>query len=116
MMKVAWIGIGVPIAGALVSLVLFFVCRGTTRLRRFSLAALVSPFASSVLILGSFILADTNPAIEHGSPYVPTGNEHDPTNGEVFFWLVSVAATFLLSAFVCLKVQKLLTGILRRAG
>jgi hypothetical protein len=116
-MKVRMDGIGIPIAGAVVSLALFLVCRGTPRLKRFALAALVAPFASSVVFMvGSFILADMNPAVEYGSSYIPTGNEHDPTKGDVLLWLASVAATFFLSAFVCLKIQGLFASILRRIG
>ena len=62
------------IPGALVGLGLFLKCVATPNLRRFTLAALVSPFASSlVFILGSFILADMNPAAEYGSAYLLTG-------------------------------------------
>jgi hypothetical protein len=61
-------GIGIPILGMFVGLVLFLRCLAVPRLRRLSLAALASPFISSiVLLLGGFILADMNPAREYGA-------------------------------------------------
>src|SRR5580698_7154819 len=54
-------GIGIPILGAVDSLVLLLLCLAVPRLRSLSLAALTSPFiASIVLLLGGFILADMN--------------------------------------------------------
>ena len=51
-------GIGVPIVGALAGVVLFLVCATTPDLRRFALAALVSPFTSSVVFIACEVLAD----------------------------------------------------------
>ncbi len=102
-------GIGTPIVGFLVGIVLFSICMDRPRFRGLAFAALISPFASSlVFILGSFILADMNPAIEYGPSYVPNGTEHDPTRGEVLLWLAAMVTTFLLSAFVCFRTQQLL--------
>jgi hypothetical protein len=74
--------------------------------RRFALAAFVSPIVSSVVfLLGSWILSDMNPCVEYGYSCVPKGG-HDPTRLDVSLWLLCVAATFLLSGFVCFKVQQ----------
>jgi hypothetical protein len=110
-------GIGVPIAGALLGVVLLLACLTAPKLRRFALAALVSPFLSSIVfIAGSFVLSDMNPAAEYGSSYVPTRREHDPTKGEVALWIASVVATFLLSAFVCVNLQRVSLWIVQRIG
>jgi len=86
-------------------------------MQRFALAALVSPFLSSIVfIVGSFILSDMNPAAEYGSAYVPNGMEHNPTNGETALWLLSVVLMFLMSAFVCVKLQRIFVWIVRRFG
>lgn len=108
-------GIAVPILGALVGAWLFIECLVTHRFRRFAFAALVSPFAASLaFILGSFILADMNPAREYGASYVLTGNEHDSTKTDVLLWLLSVPLTFLVSGFICFKLQQLGGGLLQR--
>lgn len=97
-------GIGLPIFGLFFGGVLFCICVGVPVLRRFALAALVSPFVSSVVFLfGSWILSDMNPGAEYG--YKPQGGEHDPTRLDVILWLACVAATFLLSAVGCFKIQ-----------
>ena len=87
-------------------------CMGTPKLRRYALAAFVSPIAASlVCLIGLFYLADMNPANEYGASYVPTGKEHDPTNTDFLLWLVSTALTFLATALICIKVQKAATGV-----
>ena len=108
-------GLGIPILGGLASLFAFLVCLLVRRLRRYSLAALVSPFASSLAFLvGMFVLADMNPAAEYGPSYTPTGQEHNPTTGQIVFWLGSVAVTFLVSGFLGIKIQQILHKVLRR--
>jgi hypothetical protein len=100
-------GIFIPIVGALVGVGLFAICVVIARLRRFALAALLSPFLTSVvLLLGAFILADMNPVHEYGNAYIPNGREHNPTKIDyVLLWLATVGA-FLLSGYIAFKVQQ----------
>jgi hypothetical protein len=101
-------GIGLPVAAILLGSLLCLIFGKIRPLRRFALAALVSPFLSSIVFLfGSWILSDMNPCAEYGSSCVPPGG-HDATRLDVSLWLLSVALAFLLSALVCLKVQKAL--------
>jgi hypothetical protein len=101
-------GIGIVILGAIIAFCLFLLCIGVPKLRRYAFAALVSPFVASVVFLiGSFVLADMNPALECGSEYVPNGTERDPTNMDVALWLLSVIATLAVSAVVCVGLQRL---------
>lgn len=101
-------GIGLPIPAFLLSSLLCLIFGKIQPLRRFALAALISPFLSSIVLLfGSWILSDMNPCVEFGSSCVPPGG-HNPTRLDVGLWLLSVGVTFLLSAFVCLKVQRAL--------
>jgi hypothetical protein len=102
-------GLGIPILGGLVSMGTFLLCLAVSRFRRFALAALVSPFASSlVFLVGMFIIADMNPAVEYGSDYIPNGHERDATKVDIALWLSSVGVTFMTSAFVCFKAQQFL--------
>lgn len=108
-------GIGIPILGALVAGCLFLLCVAVPRLRPYAFAALVSPFAASVVfILGAFVLADMNPAQEYGSEYIPNGTEHDPTKLDIAIWLLSVIATLAVSAVVCIRLQQLAIEALRQ--
>ncbi len=109
-------GILLPILGALVSGVLAFGCLIVRRLRRFLLAALVSPFLSSVvLLLGGFILQDMNPAREYGAAYIPTGREHDPTSWDhVFCWSATIVS-FAASAVLAYGAQRLGLKLLQDA-
>jgi hypothetical protein len=104
-------GILIPIAGVFVGVVLFILCLALARLRKFALAALLSPFITSVvLLLGVFILADMNPAREYGHAYIPNG--HDPTRiDSVLLWLATVGA-FLLSGYIAFKAQQIIFGLL----
>ena len=107
-------GILVPVFGILVSGVLGLICLIFPRLRRFFLAALASPFFTSVvLLLGAFILADMNPAREYGANYIPTGKEHNPTSLDYGLWLLSIVATFALSSILAYGVQRLGVNLLR---
>lgn len=100
-------GLGIPLLGGLISVVLLMGCLDVPRFKRFALAALISPFATSVVFLiGLFIIADMNPAAEYGAHYTPTGNEHDPTAFDYLLWLGSAALTLLLSGLICVKVQR----------
>jgi hypothetical protein len=108
-------GIGIPILGALVSLVLFVLCLAVPRLRYLSLAALASPFsASMVLLLGGFILADMNPAREYGAAYIPSGKEHDPTRLDLLLLFLSVGGAFIVTGYVGFAIQKVAGRILGR--
>ena len=108
-------GIGVPLLGAAVGFAAVIVCLNVPRLRRFALAALISPFvASLVFLVGLFMLADMNPAIEYGTQYTPTGREHDPTMFNNVLWLGSTGMTFVLSGVVCLKAQQIGVRIIQR--
>ena len=99
-------GIGLPIAAVLLGSLLCLLCGSFRPLRRFALAALVSPFLSSIVFLfGSWVLSDMNPCAEFGSSCIPPGG-HDATRLDVSLWLLSVAAVFLLSTFACLRIQK----------
>jgi len=106
-------GIAIPILGAFVSLVFFLVCVAVQRLRRFSLAALASPFISSiVLLLGEFVLEDMNPAREYGAAYIATGREHDPTRLDFSLLYLAVGGAFLVTGYVGLTAQKIAGRIL----
>jgi hypothetical protein len=100
-------GIGIPILGALASLALFLLSSVTPPLRRFALAALTAPFlASVVLLFGSFVLADMNPAREYGAAYIPSGREHNPTRTDFFLLCLAVGVTFYLSGYAAFIVQR----------
>jgi hypothetical protein len=106
-------GIGIPILGAFVSFVSCVLCLAVPRLRHLSLAALASPFISSiVLLLGGFILADMNPAREYGAAYIPTGKEHDPTRLDFLLLFLSVAGTLIMTGYICFATQKFAGKIL----
>ena len=108
-------GIGIPILGALVSFVLCVLCLAVPRLRHLSLAALASPFISSiVLLLGALILADMNPAREYGAAYIPTGKEHDPTGLDFLLLFLSVGGAFMVTGYVAFAIQKFAGKILGR--
>ena len=108
-------GLGIPIFGGFIGLVALLVCSSNPRLKRFALAACVSPFiASIVFLIGLFIIADMNPAVEYGAQYTPTGREHDPTALNYGAWLGSTILTFSVSAIVCFRAQQIGAGILRR--
>jgi hypothetical protein len=106
-------GIFIPIVGALTGVGLFAICLVIARLRKFALAALLSPFITSVvLLMGVFILADMNPAREYGNGYIPNGHEHDPTGIDyVLLWL-STIGVFLLSGYIAFKAQQAIVGLL----
>jgi hypothetical protein len=107
-------GIGLPIAAFLLGL-LFCLIFGVIRpLRRFVLAALVSSFLSSIVFLyGSWIISDMDPCVEYGSSCVPPGG-HPATPLDVNLWLLSTAATFLLTALVSFQIQKALkSGVIQ---
>jgi hypothetical protein len=109
-------GILIPIVGVLVSLLLGFVCFVVPRLRRFLLAALASPFLTSIaLLLGAFVLADTNPAPEYGAAYIATGKEHDPNKLDYALWLLAVMATLALSSAFSYIAQRLAVHMLQNA-
>ena len=92
-------GILVPICGVLISGLFGIICIAVSRFRRFLLAALASPFITSVVFLfGGFVLGDMNPAREHGASYIPTGKEHDPTRLDYGFWVLAVVVTFAASS------------------
>jgi hypothetical protein len=100
-------GIGIPLLGALVSFTLFLLSLAIPRFRRFALAALAAPFIASVaLLIGSFILADMNPAREYGAAYIPNGREHDPTRMDFFLVFLSGGITFVVSGYVVFVIQK----------
>jgi hypothetical protein len=106
-------GIGLPIAAFLFGSLLCLIFAKIRPLKQFALAALVSPFLSSIVFLfGSWVLSDMNPCAEYGSSCVPPGG-HEATRLDVSLWLLSVAVTFLLSALACPKIQKALDS---RAG
>jgi hypothetical protein len=110
-------GIGIPILGAFVAGFLFLVCVVVPTLRPYALAALVSPFAASIVFMvGAFILADMNPAREYGSEYVPKGTELDRTKVHVVLWLLSVIATLTVSAVVCVRLQREAIAAFRHFG
>jgi hypothetical protein len=92
----------------LVGTIVCLIFRGNRRLRRFALAALISPFVSSVVFLfGSWILADMSPCAEQAYSCVsPSG--HAATRMDVGIWLFSVLTTLLLSTLICVKLQKVL--------
>jgi hypothetical protein len=99
-------GIGLPLVAFLFGSLLCLICERNRKLGRFALAALVAPvFSSVVWLFGSWILSDMNPCAEYGSSCVPPGG-HDSTTLDVGLWLLSVAATFLLSVVITLRVQK----------
>jgi hypothetical protein len=106
-------GILIPIAGVFVGVALFILCLALAGLRKFALGALLSPFITSVvLLLGTFILADMNPAREYGKAYIPNGHEHDPAGIDyVLLWLSAIGA-FLLSGYIAFKVQQAIIGLL----
>jgi hypothetical protein len=107
-------GIGLPIAALLLGALLSWICETIRLFRRFRLAALVSPFLASVVFLfGSWIVSDMNPCAEYDLSCVPPGG-HDATGEDVSLWLLSVAATFLLSALICVRVQKAFKSRKRR--
>jgi hypothetical protein len=98
-------GIGLPIAAFLLGSLICLIFGKIRALRRFALAALVSPVLSSIVFLfGSWILSDTNPCAEYGSSCIVPGGHH-ATRLDVSLWLLSAAVTCLLSALLCLKVQ-----------
>ncbi len=107
-------GIGIPILGALVAGCLFLLCVAVPRLRPYSFAALVSPFAASIVFIGgAFVLVDMNPAQEYGSEYIPNGTEHDSTKIDIAIWLLSVIATLAVSVVVCVPLQQLASEALQ---
>jgi len=109
-------GLLIPIIGIVVSFVLGFVCLVVPRLRRFLLAALASPFLTSmVFLLGAFVLADMNPAREYGAAYIPAGQEHDPTKLDYGLWVLAAMATFALSSALAYGVQRLSITMLQSA-
>jgi hypothetical protein len=109
-------GILIPIVGVLVSVLLGLVCLVVPRLRCFLLAALASPFLTSIaFLLGAFTLADMNPAREYGAAYIPTGQEHDPTKLDYGLWLLAVLATFALSSALAYGAQRLSVTMLQNA-
>jgi hypothetical protein len=100
-------GIGIPILGGIIGFAALVFCLSTPRFKRFALAAFVSPLAAStVFLIGLFVLADMNPALEYGAHYIPTGRQHDPTALDNALWLASTAATFLFCGLACVKAQK----------
>ncbi|MCX6612076.1 MAG: hypothetical protein NTW74_14630 [Acidobacteria bacterium] len=101
-------GLGIIILGALVAPIVFLVCLVIPRMRPYALAGLVSPFISSIVfLLGLFIIADMNPAIEYGSEYTPKGTEHDPNFFAAALLLIAVAAAFAVSSIVCNTIQSM---------
>jgi hypothetical protein len=106
-------GIFIPIVGGLTGVGLFAVCLVIARLRKFALAALLTPFVTSVvLLLGGFILADMNPAREYGKAYILTGHEHDPTGIDYTLLGLCTVGAFLLSGYIAFKVQQAIIGLL----
>jgi hypothetical protein len=56
------------------------ICLIFPSLRCFALAALISPFAASVVFfIGTLIIADMDVAAEHGSGFTLKGSDHGPT-------------------------------------
>ena len=109
-------GLLIPIVGVLLSLVLGFVRLVVPRLRRFLLAALVSPFLSSVVfLLGAFVLADMNPARDYGAAHILTGREHNPTRLDYGLWLLAVMTTFLIGSALAYRAQRLSVRMLQKA-
>jgi len=109
-------GLLIPIIGVLASAVLGFVCLIVPGLRRFLLAAIASPFLTSIIfLLGAFVLADMNPAREYGTAYIPTGHEHDPTKLDYGLWMLAVIATFALSSALAYGAQWLSVTMLQDA-
>jgi len=99
-------GIGIPLLGAAASIGLFMLALVVPPLRRFAFAALAAPFpASIVLLIGSFTLADMNPAREYGAAYIPTGAEHDPSRLDYIMLWLAVMATFALTFTVAYFLQ-----------
>jgi hypothetical protein len=80
--------LGIPIFGGLAGFGAMTICLIFPGLERFAAAALVSPFAASVVFLfGTLIIADMHPGAEYGSAYTPTGRAHDPTTLETWLYL-----------------------------
>jgi hypothetical protein len=108
-------GIGVPILGLCASAAFFVLSLAVPCLRRFAMAAVAAPFLSSiVLLLGSFVLADMNPAREYGEAYMPTGREHNPTTLDFALLFLAVAATFVIVAAACVLCQRLILRTFRK--
>ena len=101
-------GIRIPLLGALVSVALLSLCLAFSRLRGFAFASLIAPFTSSVVLLfGSFVFADMNPAREYGAAYIATGSEHDPTNLDRLLLCLAVGATFVIAGCLSFTLQRL---------
>jgi hypothetical protein len=108
-------GILLPIAGVFGGICFGLLSLAVPRLRPFALAALTAPFLTSiVLLIGSFILADMNPAREYGAAYIPNGHEHNPTRLDNFLLLLSVASTFVVSGWGAFSIQRYATRAIRR--
>jgi hypothetical protein len=108
-------GILLPIAGVFVGICFGLLSLAVPRLRPFTLAALTAPFlASVVLLIGSFILADMNPAREYGAAYIPNGHEHNPTKLDFFLLFLSVASTFVVSGWGAFFIQRYVTRAIGR--
>ncbi|MBY0507185.1 MAG: hypothetical protein K2X03_24940 [Bryobacteraceae bacterium] len=96
--------------GALLGMCLFLIFVVVPRIRAYAFAALVAPFATSIVFLiGALIFADMNPANEYGPSYVPNGTERDPTNIEVGLWLLAVILTLAFSVVVGVRLQRMAT-------
>lgn len=110
-------GIGIIVIGFLMSAALGLLCFLSKSLRQFTLAALVSPFATSIaFLLGAFVLADMNPGREYGSAYIPKGTEHNPVALNYFEWLIAVLTTATLSATLSYLLQKGAVKLLQTKG
>ena len=84
---------------AVAAAVLSGICLLLPLLRRFALAVFTAPVITSfVVVFGSWILADMNPAREYGAAYIPTGREHDPTTLDRALFLIVIGATFTITA------------------
>jgi hypothetical protein len=82
-------------------------CLNLPCLKRFTLAALLSPFAASVVsFFGALIIADMDLAAEHGSGFTLKGYEHGPTTVDIWLYFGSPTVTFLFSVPLLVKVQQ----------
>ena len=100
-------GLGIPIIGVMAGFLLSLVCSSIDRLRRFTLAALVSPFiASVVFILGAWIIVDDR---DHdGEPIAQHENEPPSPNAAIALWLGTIGTSFVVSSVICNKLQRIL--------
>jgi hypothetical protein len=108
--------LGIPMLGGLAGLGAMIFCLVFPHLRRFALAALVSPFAASVVFfIGTLIIADMQLAADPGSVFTLKGYEHGPTTFDIWLYFGSPVVTFLVSIPLFVKVQQFAWRLLRPA-